>query len=186
MNPQDATLFASIIVATASASTAIATILLKLFSDRKSEDRASHRTLLQPLIADLGESAYNIIATCHTLRTAETTEKIKNWHSKAETEREKLVNLRPKLRYPLWGVDEGIRVLIRMPNWIRHSLNDPLRSKKILDRATELRHTLDIIAMRCFRDGRTPCLIERLQVYFWARQVRSAFESKQTLENPAE
>lgn len=168
MTTQDATLIAAVIAAAAA--------VLKLFVDRFTEDRTSARILLQPLLAEMGEANYGVVATCSTLLKAATPEAFENWHAKARAERDKLRVLRPKLRYPLWGLDEGLRVLQRLPDWCGHARVDAARASRLINSATSLRHALDVSAMRCFRGGRLPSLLERARVNFHAWRCREAFK----------
>lgn len=168
MTTQEATLIAAVVAAMAS--------VTKLFFDRFAESRNSARELLQPLISEMGESAYGIVATCTVLVVAESPEKFKSWYAKACREREKLKALRPELRYPLWGVDEGLRVLIRLPDWCSHARSERVRAYRLLAHATSLRHMLDVVALRCYRGGRQPNIFERAQVRYHAWRCRQVFD----------
>jgi hypothetical protein len=167
MTTQEATLVAAVIAAIAS--------VLKLVFDRYAEGRSSTRQMLQPLIAEMGEAVYSVVATSTVLVEAETPQKFKSWYAKACREREKLKILRPKLRYPLWGIDEGLRVLQRLPDWCSHARADRLRATKMLKHASSLRHAIDVTALRCYQGGRQPRLYERLQVRFHAWRCRRTF-----------
>jgi len=168
MTAQEATLIAAVIAAVASVS--------KLLFDRFSENRSSFRALLQPLVADLGESLHGIVATCNVMSRSNSAEQHENWHTKAKAERDKLKALRPKLRYPLWGVDDGLRVLLRLPEWTAHARGQPKRLKLLITRATRLREAIDAVALRCYRNGRLPDAFERLQVRLYAWHCQKVFQ----------
>ena len=169
MTAQEATLIAAVIAAVASVS--------KLLFDRFSENRSSFRALLQPLVAELGESLHGIVSTCNVMGRAGGDQRHANWHKKAEAERDKLETLRPKLRYPLWGLDEGLRVLIRLPEWTAHARGQTKRLELLNERATRLRKFLDVVVLRCYRNGRLPDAFERLQVRLYAWHCRKIFEN---------
>lgn len=169
MTAQEATLIAAIIAAVAS--------VAKLFFDRFSENRSSFRALLQPLVAELGEALYGIVATCTVATKAQSDRRFSTWYSKSLREKEKLKALRPKLRYPLWGIDEGLRVLIRLPDWLQHARKDKARAGLLVRRATRLRSLMDAVALRCYRNGRLPDAMERWQIQFYAWHCRRVFES---------
>lgn len=169
MTTQEATLVAASIAAIAS--------VLKLFFDRFAEGRSSTRQLLKPLIAEMGEAVYSVVATCKVLIETETPQKFKSWYGKACREREKLKVLRPKLRNPLWGIDEGLRVLERLPDWCSHTRTDKNRAAKMLKHASALRHVIDITALRCYRGGIQPQIHERLQVIYHSWLCRRVFEN---------
>jgi hypothetical protein len=90
MNAQEATLIAAVIAASAS--------VAKLFFDRSAEGRLSIRSLLLPLITEMGEAVYGIVATSSDMVEAETDNKFQSWYSKACSERDMLKALRPRLR----------------------------------------------------------------------------------------
>ena len=167
MTTQEATLIAAVIAAIAS--------VARLVFDRFAERRSSMRELLQPLIAEMGEAVYGIVATSTVLVEAETPEKLRAWYAKACREREKLKAIRPKLRYPLWGLDEGIRALQHLPDWCSHARSNRQRAAAMLKHATALRHMIDITALRCYRNGRQPDLLERAQVRYHAWRCRKFF-----------
>lgn len=81
MTTQEATLIAAVIAAFAS--------VAKLFFDRFAEGRLSIRALLLPLIAEMGEAVYGIVATSSVMLEAETDKKFRSWYSKACHERER-------------------------------------------------------------------------------------------------
>jgi hypothetical protein len=175
MTTQEATLIAAVIAAFAS--------VAKLFFDRFAEGRLSIRTLLLPLIAKMGEAVYGIVATSSVMLEAETDAKFRSWHSKACHEREKLRLLRPKLRHPLWGLDEGLRVLERLPDWCSHARSDKVRASQMLRHATSLRQMIDVTALRCYSGGRRPNIIEVLKIRLHSWQCRRIFEAGRPSES---
>lgn len=175
MNAQEATLIAAVIAASAS--------VAKLFFDRSAEGRLSIRSLLLPLITEMGEAVYGIVATSTVMVEAETDNKFQCWYSKACSERDKLKSLRPKLRYPLWGLDEGLRVLERLPDWCSHARSDKARASKMLRHATSLRYTIDITALRCYSEGRRPMILEVMQIRLHSWQCRRVFDAGRPSES---
>lgn len=168
LSAPDATLLAAILVAIFST--------LKLIYDRLYEGRDEYRELLRPYLLDYSEAAYGVVACCRVLINSDSQEQRAQWETKARQEMEKLKWLRPKLRYPLWGLDEGFRVLIRLPGWTCHALSDPVRAADLIKEATRLRMTLDRIVLRCFRRGRVPRWHDRIWVDFYVRRCRRIFE----------
>ena len=175
MTTQEATLIAAAIAAFAS--------VAKLFFDRFAEGRLSIRTMLLPLIAEMGEAVYGIVATSSVMLEAETDRKFSSWYSKACREKAKLKVLRPRLRYPLWGLDEGLRVLERLPDWCTHARSDKVRASKMLRHATSLRHIIDVTALRCYDGGRRPNIIEVLQIRWHSWQCRRVFDASRPSES---
>jgi len=164
MDKESATLVAAVIAAAASVS--------KLVYDRFTESRSHHRALLQPLLTELGESVSGIVATANIMAKTKSDEAFANWYLKAKNERKKLTVVRPKLRYPLWGVDEGLRVLIRLPDWVGHARIDGERLRRLLSDADKLKSAIDRAAFNCYRAGRTPNLYEIYCVKYRAKKCR--------------
>lgn len=131
---------------------------------------------MQPLLAELGEAVAGVVATSTVLAKGRSDKSYSNWYGKAVKEREKLKGVRPRVRYPLWGIDEGLRVLIRLPDWVSHTRANEKRLTKLLTRADDLRKMIDVVAFRCYRNGRTPDLLEIAQVRFHAWRCRRVFD----------
>lgn len=167
MDRGEATLIAALVAASAS--------VLKLILDHYSEGRANQRELLQPLLTELGEAIYGIVATSVVMSKTKSDEAFTNASGKAEEEQRKLKALRPKLRYPLWGVDEGVRVLTRLPDWVSHARSNPKKLQKLLDQADALRSAIDKVAIGCYKAGRTPTKLESWRVRFQAWRCRRTY-----------
>ncbi len=166
----EATLYGAILVAALS--------VAKLLYDRLHEGRAEFRALLRPYLLEYAEAIYGVLACCAVLAKTANPEQRGHWVEKSRKEAEKLALLRPKLRYALWGLDEGFRVLIRLPGWTCHAVSDSRRAAELIDKATRLRITMDRVALRCFRSGRPPGWISRLQVAFHVRRCREVFNDQ--------
>jgi hypothetical protein len=168
MTIEEVTLVAAVVAALAS--------VLRLVLDRLAEGRASNRALVQPLILEMGEAIDGIVAASTALATTETPRTFRSYYTKAFHEREKLKVLRPRLRYVLWGFDEGLLVLERLPVWCARARSDRDRSARLLIHASALRQVIDVAAVRCYRSGRQPSALERARVRFHARKCRWVFE----------
>jgi hypothetical protein len=109
-----ATLVAVIIAALAS----ILTLVLRIVGDRSAESRATYRKHLEPLIEDLGNSLHMIVA-CSVLSVRDRDSKnCEYWEKKKAEARTILRRIRPRIRYQLWGLDEGIKALMCLPDWV--------------------------------------------------------------------
>ena len=164
---ETATLIAALIAASAS--------LLKLFADRQSEDRGAYRRQLEPVVKDLGQAVYEVVAISFVLREARPGQ-VQAWCDRAEQAKAKLTKVRPRARYPLWGLDEGLRTLERLPGWMMHVREQPQRASRLIAAANDLRKMLDVTVLRCYRWGRSPSLMERAQVRLHSWRCRRQFE----------
>ncbi|MCP4264057.1 MAG: hypothetical protein GY777_00520 [Candidatus Brocadiaceae bacterium] len=141
---------------------------MRIGSDWHSELRETNRRKLEPLVTDLGDALYKVVATNVLSVRDQRTKNVEYWRQLKADARKKLRQLRPKLRYPLWGLDDGIKALICLSDWIDSTGND-----SILQAATKLRATLDNSIRRCYRFGRPPSLFERLMVNYRVFRMRS-------------
>lgn len=171
--------YATLIVAGVAAAASILTLFLNIKAQRAAEDRKMYRQNLDPFLADLAEHIYQIVAATNVLLKVRTPEKFKLWSNRAAETNKKLSQLRPKLRYPLWGIDEGIRTLIRFPTWVQHARKNPKRTEALLRCGNRLRSALDFSIRRSYMKGRPPTFYERAWIWFIAKRCRELFENKE-------
>jgi hypothetical protein len=169
MTIQEVTLVAAVVAAIAS--------VLNLVLDRRAEARANNGTELRSLLGELGDVMNGIVAASEALATTETPRTFRVFYTQAFHERERMKMLRPKLRYPLWGLDEGLQVLERLPVWCAQARSDRERAAQLLRHARELRRAIDRAALRCHRSGRRPSALQRARVRLYSTRCRRAFEA---------
>ena len=173
MDSGTATLLAAVVAAVAS----LATLVLSTLTSRAAEFRASFRQSLDPHIADLGEAIHETIAISKMLIRAQGDESTGNWRLRGKRAQGQLKSLRGQMRYSLWGVDEGLRVLTRVPDWLDHLRTFPESSEKLFARATGLSEYVDLVIYRAYRRGRPPNFLERMRVRYLAWRLRSTHSS---------
>jgi len=166
MNATTATLVAASIAATAS----ILTLILRVGSEWRTELRKVNRSRLEPHVADLGDAIHKIVATSVLSVRDERTANVEYWRKLKADARRTLRQLRRTLRYPLWGLDDGIKALICLPDWV--TPDDSADYDAVLLAATKLRASLDNSIRRCYRDGRPPTLFERVVVQLYVARLR--------------
>jgi hypothetical protein len=110
---------AAVITSSVAAIASVLTLVLTRWGTRTSEFRASHRTLLYPKIERLGNLIHQVTAlsTMHLVR-AEQGRELALWRQKADRAGAELTELRREIRYPLWGLDDALRTLARVPSWV--------------------------------------------------------------------
>jgi hypothetical protein len=172
MNEATATLLAAIIAALVS----IIVLLVQVFSSTDAEARGAHRQIIETYLAEIAEALHSIIATSEIMMKTKSDASYNEWKRKAHVSQEKLRSIRGKVRYPLWGIDEGLRVMIRVPNWITHFKKRVPESRKVLDAADALSIALDNAIRYSYSRGRPPTFIERWIVGRKAKALRSLFE----------
>ena len=171
MTVETATLIAASIAAAAS----VVVLLVNLRAQRRAELRVVHRQTLDTSVGELGEALHQVVACANILLKTKSDEARERWKCRGAQASVSLKSLRPKLRYPLWGIDEGLRVLSRVPDWADHARVDDSRAKTLIERADKLRRALDYAIRRSYRNGRSPSLHERVRVRYQATRCRRVF-----------
>lgn len=171
MDASTVTLVAALIAAAAS----ILSLLLRSRSELRAELREINRKKLESLVDDLGDAMHKLVA-CSTLRVRDKEDaNIGYWDSKIHEARTSLRKIRPRVRYQLWGLDEGLKALIVLPDWLNPKPATDL--SQLLGAAHRLRETLDQSIRLCYRQGRTPTLLDRWRV----AQAANALYAEATL-----
>jgi hypothetical protein len=177
---EEITLYAALIAAVVS----IFSLLINLFTQRRMEWRTAQRKSLEDFVHDLGEAIHSTIATSNILLKARTDESIQNWRERATEAKEELKKLRPKLRYPLWGITESINTLSRLPDWVEHARKCPDYAQDIFEKGHSLGKSLDRVIRKCYLRGRSPRLCERLFIRFRQWQLENSYEKFQKRDRP--
>jgi len=163
MDAPTATLVAALVAAAAS----LLTLLLKSRTEWRAELRATNRKKLESLVDDLGDAMHKLVACCVLKVRDRSVENRIYWDDRIGEARKTLRRLRPRVRYQLWGLDEGLKAIICLPDWVNNDETEGV--SLLLNAATALRISLDKAIRRCYQQGRTPSLFERWRVH------RSAF-----------
>lgn len=159
--------------------------LLTLLATRSTEVRAAHRKTLESLIFDISDSVHQLIAISNILLKNKTEESRGNWSERAEKAKAKLKELRPKIRYALWGLDTYLLSLAKLPDYTLYTLADVKVSKKVVKRGSRLGDSLDRCIRDCYLNGRSPRFYElwELKFYNWHfHKTRNNYKAKRNLQ----
>jgi hypothetical protein len=175
MNTQTVTVVAAIIAAFAS----VYTMCVNLFAQYYAEMRVAYRKTLEPHLGPLGKSLYETMACSKMLaeKNEETGASRANWKARADTARDTLKAQRLDLRYSLWGLDEPIRVITRVPNWIEHNKGKAENTKTIILLATDLRKAIDESIRKAYTYGRPLPWWERRSLAKKAKALRESYRN---------
>jgi hypothetical protein len=168
----------TLVAAVIAAIVASISLFVTTHTQRLSELRAVQRKTLEPHLVTLGEALHNMLASSRIYLKTRSPASATKWLGNAHSAQRQLKDLRPKLRYSLWGVDETIRVLSRVPNWIEHLRGEPERAERMLDSANALRERLDECVRHCYRDGRQPSWLERRSLRKYTAKCESVFSTR--------
>lgn len=144
---------------------------------RRSEFRAAHRKVLGEHVDELARAIHETVATSNVIfKRVRRGESWNTWYDRAQQAAEDLKTLRRKLRYPLWGFDNALRSLTRLPDWLGHVREDREGTKELLERADRLRDLLDTMIRRAYLRGRPPTPLDRVQVWWAERRYAAHFD----------
>lgn len=174
LTTQDATLIAAGIAAAAS----VAKLLADALSARGTATRAAHRTVLQPHLASLATSVHGVVAGAvlahRRLKEARGAGKaLENAKAAAVA----LKTYRLEVKYALPGIEEPLRTLTRVPDWIATYKGDP-SGDGFVDRLQQLGRMVDDAISRSYRRGRPPTRWEQWRLSRATKRVRDAWEGR--------
>lgn len=162
---------ATLIAAAVAAGASLLTLLGTQFGAKRAEMRAAHRHALQGQLEALGEGVHKTAASAVILRRRFTAGQDPTaWRDVGKTGADALKAVRPKLKYTLYGLDEPIRTLSRMPEWVATYKDVPNTNAEELLRAMQkLASAVDDTVRASYRRGLPPGAIRR----WWLRHLTS-------------
>lgn len=176
---EELTLVAAIVAAVASLVSAV----LNIRAVARSEMRAARRRSLEEHVGPLSKTLHELLACSTTLTKTNSYEARVNWRQKGQDAKEELKRLRPLLRYPLWGLDKGLRDLTRLPDWTEALQKDRERTEELLRLANRLKDALDAAVCKSYANGTHPGVFSRLAVAFADWRYTRFWETAQKERN---
>lgn len=146
----------------------IAAILsfITLLQNVKSESREAYRNSLNPYLEELSECIHEIMAFSTIMLKNKTEESLLNYKEKANAAKDRLKELRKKIRYPLWGIDEYIQKLSRVSDYTSYTLGDKKIAQENVKQAKLLAKAIDKCVFTCYKKGRSPILLEQWYIRY--------------------
>lgn len=167
----------TLIAAALAAVASVAGLVLNIVAQSRSEVRQANRILLGPYLIDLARCLHEVMACATILSKARSEESRANWRDRAAKAQEKIKELRLELRYPLWGIHEGLRVISLLPNWLEHMQPIPEVREDLWTNGNHLRRALDIAIRNAYTSGSPPSRRHRRRVNRYAQGIRSLYRS---------
>lgn len=168
---------ATLIAAGLAAVVSILNLLLTGTFRKQEEMRAAIRSAAAENLDDIGRLVHEVIALSYILSKANSDLGHKEKHEKARESADKLKSKRLDVRYSLWGIEEGLRTLTRVPDWVAHTRVDIKRREKLLAAASELGEVVDAVVRKTYLTGAVPGRFSRWRVQRKAVKAKSIFES---------
>jgi hypothetical protein len=152
LNEGVATLYAALVAAFFS--------LLTLLAKKPTEIRAANRRTLEGYIFDLSDSIHQLTAISNILLKNKSPLSRNNWSRRAERAKVVLKALRPKIWYSLWGLENHILSLTRLPDYTLYTLENKETAKKVVRHGSKLGGAIDKCIRNCYLNGRSPKIWE--------------------------
>jgi hypothetical protein len=152
MTSELATLLAAGIAAIAS----LTTLFVSVFAKRRVELREAQRSALEPLVVDLGSCLYSVVAMSKRLGMAKDDGRYRENKERATESARELDLLRRRVRYTLWGLNDGLHLIGLVPRWAELTRGNEAATKELISRATILRLAIDSEIRKCYLSGTAP------------------------------
>jgi hypothetical protein len=170
MTIEHVTLVAALIAAVCS----IASVGITSWQNRSLNSRNAHRELLASILPDLGQALHQCMACSSIIADRMVTgQEQKGWQARASEAKTKLKELRWRVRYPLWGLDEHIRTIALVPDWVNQLQHDPSKAVKLATSADCLAKSLDEAIRRSYSNGQPPTWLALHRVKRAANRLKS-------------
>lgn len=174
LTTQEATLIAAVIAAL----TGIAKLVTDALSARGAATRAAHRAVLQPHLGDLATNIHAVVAGAVLVhRRLKNNQEPGNALAVSRAGADALKKDRLETKYALPGLDEPLRTLTRMPDWIATYKGDA-SGDTLIECLRRLSGCVDRTISRSYRRGRPPVRWEQRWLVRENRRARNAWESR--------
>ena len=166
----------TLIAASLAALVSIMNLLLTGTFRKQEELRAAIRSAAAENLDDVGRLIHEVIALSYVLSKANSDQSHTEKHKQARAAADRLKDKRLDVRYSLWGIEEGLRSLTRIPDWVAHTRVDVQRRKKLLAAASELGEVLDDVIRKTYLTGAVPGRFSRWRVKLKAFKAKAVFD----------
>lgn len=166
-----ATLAAAFVAALA----AVASLAATAISAYRREGREAQREAIRPYLGPLAEAIHQTVAMSSNQQKALASGAAKsasNWRDRSQAAVKELEKVRREVRYPLSGLDDGLRNLTRVPGWIAHRRGGE-DGQLLLERADALAQELHRAVEVSWRRGQPPTWIRRRKIDARVKALRA-------------
>ncbi len=169
---------ATLIAAGIAAATGLLKLVSDAFSARGTATRAAHRHVLEPHLAELAVNVHGVMAGAvvvhRRLKDGQAPgQALQNSQSAADALKES----RLAVKYSLPGLEEPLRTLTRVPDWIATYKGDS-SGDRLVERLQRLSRMVDATISRSYRRGRPPSRWEQWRLGRQTMRTRHAWENR--------
>jgi hypothetical protein len=171
---------ATLLAALIAAGTSLTVLFINVAGARRAEMRVAYRQAIQPMLPEIAEGVHEILASASILRKrAMESQETSTWIERGQVGVSKLAKVRPQLRYVLYGLDEPLRTLSRIPGWIATYKALPnTNADDLLVKASDLGKYIDRTIRQAYSKGLPPGLIIRWRANRKAQRIRKLWDER--------
>lgn len=148
---------------------------------RAEDEQNARREAIQAYVPKLARLTWQCVAAPRTmLNKIPGSEGAASWKARGSEAAEELRSLRLEVRHLLPGLEEPLRVLTRVPDWVvhKHSCNDLAAAKDICDDATQLRQLIDRCIVSVTVHGESPDRGDIAEAERRAEAIRQRYDDR--------
>jgi hypothetical protein len=165
---------ATLVAAGIAAATALINLVVTISANKRAEFREAFRNSLDDHIHDIADALHQTTSSTIKLCDAEKEEIIDDARGNMMDAQEKLSKLRPKIRYSLYGINYGIKIISRFPKWVDQSHDASDSCENMVNHVNKLSDALHRAIRRAYLRGRPPSIFDCALVRYRAWRLKSA------------
>lgn len=180
MTAPEATLIAAIIAASAT----VITLMFTLINKRGEEYRTAHRDVIAEDLKAIGKCVHEVLALSNIqLKTIAGTQHPDRYRAAADAAK-RLKEKRLDVRYTLWGIDDALRTLARLPDWIGHAKPSPETAQLLFSQAKDMGEQIDLAVRIAYVEGKPPGRWRLFRVNCAVKQFKKTYETFSNSRRP--
>lgn len=148
---------------------------------RTEDEQNARREAIQTYVPGLARSTWQCVAAPRTmLNKTPGSAGAANWKARGSEAAAELSSVRLEVRHLLPGLEEPLRALTRVPDWVvhKHSNNDLAAAQEICDDATQLRELIDRCIVSVTVNGERPDSGDIVAAQRLAEAIRKRYDDR--------
>ena len=177
----------ALLLAGISALVAVGIHFLTSQANWQAEKRSQYREMLRSDVTELGVALHEVVA-CATVAIyrAEKNQSTSTWIERTKAACDRVGNLRLKVKYPLWDIDDGLKAIARTGGWLAHNITRSESRGELVAAAENLRDTLDAAISEALLNGEPPNDDQQKKVKDLAATFRKVWDKGHPEPDPEE
>lgn len=162
----------AVMVAYIASATSIISSLLTYVGVGANNRKSAVRELMNADLQKIGNAIYHLVAKSKQIIDAESDDRRARLRTETDEIRKEFKELRGRVRYSLWGIEDGLREINSATFYAWHYVHKKNEGKILVDKLTSLRKALDNAIVDAFHMGRPPTWRQRMIIAWRVSSVR--------------